>query len=159
MGKTLVAYFSATGVTKKVAEIIGSEWGADLYEILPEIPYTEKDLDWQDPQSRSSVEMEKGILPNLLETPLDLEEYDRVLLGFPIWWYVAPTIIRGFLKDHDLKGKEVLLFATSGSSDFGKTRESLSPYLNPEEIKEGPVFKKGTTEEEIIRRVKEWKAS
>lgn len=126
MSRKLVAYFSATGVTAKVAELIADAAGADVYQIQPEVPYTAVDLNWMDKTSRSSVEMnDKKIRPAMVKRNLQVEDYDVVFLGFPIWWYVAPTIINTFLENFDFAGKKIILFATSGGSGFGKTVEEL----------------------------------
>ena len=126
MSRKLVAYFSATGVTAKVAELIADAAGADVYQIQPEVPYTAADLNWMDKNSRSSVEMnDKKIRPAMVKRNLQVEDYDVVFLGFPIWWYVAPTIINTFLESFDFAGKKIILFATSGGSSFGKTVEEL----------------------------------
>ena len=126
MSRKLVAYFSATGVTAKVAELIADAAGADVYQIQPEVPYTAADLNWMDKNSRSSVEMnDKKIRPAMVKRNLQVEDYDVVFLGFPIWWYVAPTIINTFLESFNFAGKKIILFATSGGSGFGKTVEEL----------------------------------
>lgn len=126
MTKSLVAFFSATGTTKKTAELIASAANADLYEILPKIPYSASDLDWMDNHSRSSMEMkDKTYRPELADSNLSLEHYDKIFLGFPIWWYVAPTIINTFLESYDFSGKKIILFATSGGSGFGNTKKEL----------------------------------
>jgi flavodoxin len=126
MSKKLVAYFSASGVTRKTAEALAEAVSADLYEIKPEAPYTQADLNWQDKKSRSSIEMEdKAFRPAIADKNANVGAYDVVFVGFPIWWYVAPTIINTFLESYDFAGKTIILFATSGSSDFGKTAEEL----------------------------------
>lgn len=126
MANTLVAYFSASGVTKAVAETIAEVSGSDIYEIKPETPYTEADLDWRDKTSRSSVEMQNPASRPAVASKIDnMEQYDRIYVGFPIWWYVAPTIINTFLESYDFSGKTVILFATSGGSGLGKTVEKL----------------------------------
>ena len=120
MSKQLVAYFSATGTTKKAAERLAGAIGADLFEIKPAVPYTQADLDWMDKHSRSSVEMnDPKSRPAIAGMPADLGAYDTVFVGFPIWWYVAPTIISTFLESGDFSGKKVLPFATSGGSGMG----------------------------------------
>ncbi len=128
--KTLVAYFSAQGTTKKVAEEFASSTGADIFEIVPEIPYTNADIKWTNPLARCNKEKigkkdvpVKGRIENF-------EEYDRVYLGFPIWYYAAPNVINTFCKGYDWTGKSVYAFATSGGSDIGKTAEKLKPYLS-----------------------------
>lgn len=126
--KILVAYFSASGVTARTAEELAKAVGADLYEICPEVPYTRGDLDWMDKKSRSSVEMaDPSSRPRIAGEMPDLDPYDAVFVGFPIWWYVAPTIINTFLESGDFAGKKVIPFATSGGSGMGKTNEKLQP--------------------------------
>lgn len=126
MGKTLVAYFSASGVTAKVADKLADALGADIYEIRPETPYTKADLNWMDKNSRSTIEMnDKTIRPAIADQNARIDEYNTIFLGFPIWWYVAPTIINTFLESYDFSGKKIILFATSGGSRFGKTVEEL----------------------------------
>ena len=124
--KLLVAYFSASGTTAGVAKNLAQAAGADLYEIKPEVPYTKADLNWMDKKSRSSVEMnDKSSRPALADQDANIIDYDTILLGFPIWWYVAPTIISSFLESYDFSGKKIVLFATSGGSGFGKTVDGL----------------------------------
>lgn len=126
MSKKLVAYFSATGTTAKVAETLADAIGANLFEIEPAVPYTQADLDWMDKNSRSTIEMnDKKFRPAITDADAAIEEYDVIFIGFPVWWYVAPTIINTFLEKYDFSGKEIVLFATSGGSDFGKTVEEL----------------------------------
>lgn len=126
MGKTLVAYFSASGTTARVAKNLAQAAGADLYEIKPAVPYTKDDLNWMDKKSRSSVEMnDKSSRPELADKDADIAAYDTVLLGFPIWWYVAPTIVKSFLESYDFSGKKIVLFATSGGSGFGNAAAEL----------------------------------
>ena len=126
MSKKLVAYFSANGVTAKVADMLADAVGADIYEIRPEVPYSKADLIWMNKKSRSSVEMnDKSFRPAIADTDAKIDQYDTIFLGFPIWWYVAPTIINTFLESYDFAGKKIILFATSGSSGFGKTVEEL----------------------------------
>ena len=118
MKKTLVAYFSATGNTKAAAERLAKETNADLYEIAPEQPYTAADLDWTNKQSRSSLEMkDKSSRPAIKGVYENMADYDTVWIGFPVWWYTAPTIINTFIEAHDLSGKVLNVFATSGGSD------------------------------------------
>lgn len=126
MSKKLVAYFSASGVTAKVADLLADAVGADIHEIRPKVPYTKADLNWMNKKSRSSIEMnDKSIRPEIAESNVKIENYDVIFLGFPIWWYVAPTIINTFLESADFSGKKIILFATSGGSKFGKTAEEL----------------------------------
>ena len=126
MSRKLVAYFSASGVTAKVAENLSEAIGADLYEIEPEVPYTKADLNWMDKNSRSTIEMSNPASRPAISGKRDnMDEYDIVFVGFPIWWYVAPTIINTFLENYDLTGKIIIPFATSGGSDMGKTTSCL----------------------------------
>ena len=126
MSKVLVAYFSASGTTAGVAKNLAQAAGADLYEIKPEVPYTTADLNWMDKKSRSSIEMnDKSSRPALADQSANIVNYDTILLGFPIWWYVAPTIINSFLESYDFSRKKIVLFATSGGSGFGRTLAGL----------------------------------
>ena len=128
MSKTLVAYFSASGTTARVAKELAQAVGADLYEIRPAVPYTKADLNWMDKNSRSTVEMnDKSSRPALADRDANIAAHDTILLGFPIWWYVAPTIINTFLESYDFSGKKIVLFATSGGSGFGRTVAGLKP--------------------------------
>lgn len=130
MSKILVTYFSASGVTAKIAEQLSETIGADLHEIRPKVTYTQADLNWRDENARSTVEMKnKSIRPEIAEDKISIAEYDTVFVGFPIWWYVAPTIINTFLEAHDFSDKTVVIFATSGGSKFGKTAEELKVSL------------------------------
>lgn len=130
MSRKLVAYFSASGITAKAAELLADSAGADIYEIQPEVPYTTADLDWTDTKSRSTIEMQdKSFRPPLADKSVNIADYDVIFLGFPIWWYVAPTIINTFLEAYDFSGKTIVLFATSGGSDFGNTLNELKVSL------------------------------
>ncbi len=141
MSKKLVAYFSASGTTARVAKSLASAAGADLYEIKPAIEYTKADLNWQDKQSRSSVEMrDKSSRPALADTDANIADYDTVFVGFPIWWYIAPTIINTFLEAYDFSGKKIVLFATSGGSGFGKAAASLQPSAPQAKIIAGEIL-------------------
>ena len=142
MSKILVAYFSATGVTKKLAATLSECIGADLYEITPKVPYEKADLKWNDKNSRTTREMNTpGFRPEIAGEALNLTEYDTVFLGFPIWWYIAPTIINTFLEAHDFAGKTIIPFATSGGSGMGKTNENLLTSCEGAVLKEGRVWK------------------
>lgn len=124
----LVAYFSATGTTKARAEKKAQELGADTYEIKPTEAYTSADLDWKNEESRSSVEMKGDIKPEIVTGDIDISAYDTIYIGYPVWWYRAPTIINSFLASYDFAGKKIVLFATSGSTkDFGETIARLQP--------------------------------
>lgn len=148
MRKTLVAYFSASGVTKKVAEKIAAAANGDLFQIEPEIAYSEKDLNWMNKNSRSSLEMsDKDFRPAMIKKELNLSEYDSILLGFPIWWYVAPTIINTFLESYDFSGKKITLFATSGGSGFGNTVQELRNSAPDAHIVEGKIMNMASAED------------
>ncbi|MDR0896875.1 MAG: NAD(P)H-dependent oxidoreductase [Oscillospiraceae bacterium] len=123
--KTLVAYFSASGVTKAVAEALAAAAQADLFEICPETPYTQADLDWRDKQSRSSLEMADPASRPKMRQMIDIAPYDAIFVGFPIWWYTAPHVVLSFLESADFSGKMVVPFATSGSSGLGNTEADL----------------------------------
>ena len=152
MKKRLVAYFSASGTTKKVAEIIADCAKADLYEITPKVSYTKADLDWMDKKSRSSIEMnDKKFRPEVVDKEIDINAYDEIILGFPIWWYVAPTIINSFLEQYNFSGKKIILFATSGGSGFGNAVRELQPSVPDSMITEGKILKNVTKQE-----VAEW---
>ena len=154
MAKTLVAYFSATGRTAKAAELLADAMGADIHEIQPKVPYTKADLNWLNKKSRSSVEMNnKTFRPEIAESNVQIAEYDVIVLGFPIWWYVAPTIINTFLESSDFSGKKIILFATSGGSKFGKTVEELKVSVSADtEIIEGKLL----NGRQSIASVKTW---
>lgn len=152
MSKKLVAFFSASGITKKVAGMIAEEAKADLFEIEPKVPYTRADLDWMDKKSRSSVEMsDKKYRPEIMKKEIDMASYDEILLGFPIWWYVAPIIINTFLEAYNFSGKKIVLFATSGGSGFGNTVKELQPSAPDAVITEGSLLNCGTKQE-----ISEW---
>jgi len=126
MSKKLVAYFSASGTTKKAAERLAKATGADLFEIKPKVPYSSADLNWMDKKSRSSVEMsDPASRPEIAEKIPHLADYDTVFLGFPIWWYAAPRIINTFVESYDFTGKTLAPFATSGGSGMGRTVDEL----------------------------------
>ena len=148
MKKRLVAFFSASGVTGKVAEMIAEAGNCDLYEITPKVAYTRADLDWMNKKSRSSVEMsDKKIRPEIVENDPHIENYDEIILGFPIWWYVAPTIINTFLEKYNFSGKRVILFATSGGSGFGNTVRELQPSAPKAEFVEGKLLNRANKQE------------
>ncbi len=139
MGKKLVAYFSASRVTKATAERLAKAAGADIFEIKPAVPYTRADLDWTNQKSRSSVEMnDPDSRPEISERLSNMADYDVVFIGFPVWWYVAPVIINTFMESYDFSGKTLIPFATSGGSGMGKSVEILKilcPNANWEEGK------------------------
>lgn len=141
MSKRLVAYFSASGVTGKVAKMVAEAAGADLYEIRPKQLYTKADLNWMDQNARSTIEMkDKKIRPEIVDTDAKIAEYDEILIGFPIWWYVAPTIINTFLEKYDFTGKKIVLFATSCGSGLGNTVKELEPSAPGATIVEGKLL-------------------
>ena len=154
MSKKLVAYFSASGVTAKAAELLADAAGADVYQIEPAVEYTQADLNWMDKTSRSSVEMNnKKLRPAMVDTDAKIEEYDTIFLGFPIWWYVAPTIVNTFLEKYDFSGKKIILFATSGGSGFGKTVEELEVSVSGDaQVIEGKLLNGAQT----LASVSEW---
>jgi flavodoxin len=150
MSKVLVAYFSASGVTAKLAKTLAKAVNGELFEIKPETPYTTADLDWTNAKSRSSIEMnDKAFRPAVAEKVSDMGRYDTIYVGFPIWWYVAPTIINTFLEAYDLRGKTVIPFATSGSSGMGGTNRELKPSCPGAILKEGKRFRAAASEAEI----------
>lgn len=151
MSKKLVAYFSCSGVTAKAANNIAEAIGADLFEIKPEVPYTKEDLNWMDQQSRSTIEMKNpASRPAVAEKLSNMADYDVVLVGFPIWWYVAPTIINTFLESYDMSGKTIILYATSGGSGFGKTLKNLEGSCPGAVIKEGRIMNGRISKDEIL---------
>jgi len=137
-----------------VAENLAKATNGDLYEIKPLKPYTSADLDWTDKNSRSSVEMKDyNSRPEIVEDNLSVENYDTVFLGFPIWWYIAPTIVNTFLEKHDFSNKKIILFATSGGSGFGKTVQNLKPSVNNSTvIIEGDILNSNPT----VENLKQW---
>ena len=141
MSKTLVAYFSASGETARLAKTLAQAAGGDLYAIVPEQAYTSADLNWNDKHSRSSLEMnDPASRPAIAGKVPDMGGYDTVFVGFPIWWYVAPTIVKTFLESYDFSGKTVIPFATSGGSGMGKTNEKLAPSCPGAKLLHGKVF-------------------
>ena len=152
MKKELVAYFSATGTTARVAKLLSEAAGADLYEIKPAVPYTRADLNWQDTRSRSSLEMnDPASRPAFVEDGFDAAPYERIFLGFPIWWYTAPRIVQSFLESRDFSGKTIVLFATSGGSGLGHTAADLAPSCPGAVIKDGRMFRGNVSEAELKR--------
>lgn len=145
--KCLVAYFSASGVTAETAEQIASAAGADLYEIRPETPYTSADLNWMDKKSRSTVEMnDPECRPEIAGSVEDMDQYQTIFIGFPIWWYVEPRIVDTFLESYDFAGKTMIPFATSGGSGIKRAEESLKEHCPAAEWKEGKLLNGGNVE-------------
>lgn len=155
--KVLVAYFSATGVTAKVAERLAQVLVADLFEIKPVKPYTKKDLDWQNPQSRSSVEMRAGnARPEIAEKVTNMSQYDVVFVGFPIWWYREPAIIDTFIESYNFEGKTIVPFATSGVSGIGDSGGNIQKLVPEARVAVGKRFADRVSEEELQSWAKEW---
>lgn len=153
MSKKLVAYFSASGTTAKVAESLAEAIGADIFEIAPEVPYTPADLDWMDKKSRSTIEMQNPTSRPAIAAKRDhMADYDTIFLGFPIWWYVAPTIINTFLESHDLTGKTIVPFATSGGSSITNSEKRIRNLVPSAHLREGLLMNHHVSEEVL----KEW---
>ena len=145
MSKKLIAYFSASGVTADVAARLAKVAGADLFEIKPEVPYTAADLDWTNKKSRSTIEMnDPASRPAIKEKLANMSDYDVIFVGFPIWWYVAPTIINTFLESYDFAGKTVVPFATSGGSGMGKTVAVLEKVAPESNFKPGELLNRAS---------------
>ena len=148
--KKLVAYFSASGVTKSVAEKLANAIGADLYDICPAMPYTPKDLDWTSALSRSTVEMnDKSCRPKLLDTGAPVAAADMIFIGFPVWWYREPSVIDSFLEAYDFTGKKIVPFATSGGSDIGEEAPRRIAEISGAEVLPGRRFAASVTTEEL----------
>ena len=143
--KTLVAYFSATGTTEAVAKDLAEVTGGTLYEIKPEVKYTSADLDWRNKESRSSVEMaDKASRPAIIKDLKDPEKYDRIFIGFPVWWYTAPTIINSFIEAYGFEGKTVIFFATSGGSDVKAADKQFHEQYPDINWKDGKLLNEAT---------------
>ena len=146
----LVAYFSATGTTAKAAKALATAVGGELYEIKPAIPYTSADLNWMDKGSRTSVEMKDAhSRPALADNDAPVAGHDMIFLGFPVWWYVAPTILNTFLEAYDFTGKTIVLFATSGGSGLGKSAAGLRPSAPGAKIMDGRMLNGRLNEAEL----------
>lgn len=157
MSKALVAYFSASGVTAKMAEKLAKGIGADLFEIRPETQYTSADLDWQNSKSRSSVEMnDRNARPAIAEKKDNMAEYDVVFVGFPVWWYREPSIIDTFMEQYDFSGKTVVPFATSGMSGIGESGRNMNALAPGAKVVEGKRFANSVSEGELAGWAKEW---
>jgi len=150
MSKTLVAYFSTTGNTAKLAETLASAVGSDLHEIQPKQPYTSADLDWTDNKSRCFIEMhDKSFRPEILGKVDNMQQYDTIYIGFPIWWAVAPTIVNTFLEQYNLEGKTIIPFATSGSSGMEKVNADLQNSCKGAILKDGKRFSPNASAQEL----------
>ena len=157
MSKVLVAYFSSTVTTGVAATGLAKAIGADTYEIVPEVPYTNDDLNWRNEQSRSSVEMKdkKNFRPAIGSAPVEnIQQYDKIFVAYPIWWYTSPSIINTFLESYDLSGKDIVLFATSGSTGFCSSVEDLEGSAPGAHITEGAMLN-GITSEDEFKKVAE----
>lgn len=156
MSKKLFAYFSASGVTASLAKNLAAAIGADLFEIEPVIRYGKADLDWTNKNSRSSVEMnDKLSRPAVAKKLGNMSEYDEVFVGFPIWWYIAPTIVNTFLEGYDLAGKTIIPFATSGGSGMGETNEYLANSCKGAKLVEGKVLRRNACADELKKWAEE----
>lgn len=152
MSKTLVAYFSASGVTAGVAEKLAQAAGAQIYEIKPEVPYTDADLDWQNKKSRSSIEMDdKSCRPQIADQSADVAGAEIVYIGFPVWWYREPSIIDTFLEAYDFGGKKIVPFCTSGGSGIGNTAKRMQEIVRNGVVLEGKRFSSNVSVDELKR--------
>ena len=150
MSKSLVAFFSASGATKGVAERLAEATSSDLFEIVPERPYTKSDLDWRDGNSRSSVEMkDRSSRPAVASRLENMSDFHTIFIGFPIWWYREPSIIDTFLESYDFSGRTIIPFATSGGSGMGDVRENIKAIAKGSNVIEGKRFSPSVTEGEL----------
>ena len=157
MSKVLVAYFSASGVTKKLASTLAEASGGDLFEIVPAEPYTKSDLNWMNPKSRSSVEMkDRSSRPAIASKIDDISSYDAVFVGFPVWWYREPSIIDTFAGQYDFTGKTIIPFATSGSSGIGSSGENIAAIAKGAKVVPGERFKASTSADELRSWASRW---
>ena len=153
MADSLVAYFSASGTTKKLAENLADSIGADLFEIVPKQPYTRSDLNWINPKSRSSLEMkDRSARPDIASHVEDMDKYDVIFIGFPIWWYREPSIIDTFAQSYDFTGKKIVPFATSGTSGIGDSGKNIADIAKGADVEEGLRFKARASKDEL----REW---
>lgn len=158
MSKNITVCFSASGVTKRAAQLIADTLNTELIEITPKTAYTKEDLNWRDKNSRSTLEMsDKSSRPEITNEKVDLSGVDTVFLGFPVWWYIAPTIVNTFLEANDLSGKRIVLFATSGGSDFGKTVQFLKNSVASDTvISEGRVFSGRFEDNDVVEFARQY---
>ena len=157
MSKALVAYFSASGVTAKLAARLADGIGADLFEIVPEIPYSKADLNWMNKKSRSSVEMnDRNCRPAISSVVDNMAQYDVVFVGFPVWWYREPSIIDTFMEAYDFSGKTIVPFATSGTSGIGDSGENMQKLAKGANVLPGKRFKNNVSVEELKSWAGEW---
>lgn len=156
MGKILVAYFSASGVTKGVAEKLAKSANAELFEIIPKHPYTKEDLNWKDKQSRSSVEMnDRSCRPEISSNISDISQYDFVFIGFPVWWYREPSIIDTFMEAYDFSGKTIIPFCTSGGSPLGEAVRNIQSLAKGANVLNGRKFSSEVSENELKKWIDE----
>ena len=153
--KILVAYFSATGNTRRVAQNLAKAVEADIYEIKPAKPYSDTDLDWTNKSSRSSIEMaDHSSRPKMIKDDFSVKDYETIYLGFPIWWYIAPTRVNTFLEKHDFSNKKIILFATSGGSGLGKSIDNIKTSVSDStKVINGKVFNTNISVEELKKWV------
>lgn len=157
MSKILVAYFSASGITKNMAEKLSEAVGADLFEIKPETPYTEADLNWQNSKSRSSIEMnDRNCRPVISEKLNNMNQYNVVFVGFPVWWYREPSIIDTFMEEYDFTGKTVVPFATSGMSPIGDSGKNMQAIAPDAKVVAGKRFSNNVSAGELKKWASEW---
>ena len=157
MSKALVAYFSASGVTAKLAARLADGIGADLFEIVPEIPYSKADLNWMNKKSRSSVEMnDRNCRPAISSVVDNMAQYDVVFVGFPVWWYREPSIIDTFMEAYDFSGKTIVPFATSGTSGIGDSGENMQKLAKGANVLPGKRFNNNVSVEELKGWAGEW---
>ena len=157
ISKVLVAFFSASGVTKGLAENMAKVVGGDLFEIVPEEIYTDADLNWQDKNSRSSVEMnDRNARPAIKSVVEDMSQYTHVFVGFPVWWYREPSIIDTFMEAYSFDGKTVIPFATSGGSGMGDSSKNMQELAKGAKVVQGKKFSSGASEEELKAWAQEW---
>jgi len=157
MAKALVAYFSASGVTRKLSENLAGAIGADLFEIVPETLYTDDDLNWRDKNSRSSVEMnDRSCRPAIASKVENMDQYDVVFIGFPVWWYREPSIIDTFAESYDFGGKTIVPFATSGTSGIGESGKNIGELARDAHVFDGKRFKANASAEELKDWASEW---
>lgn len=150
--KILVAYFSATGVTAGVAKTLAEAVNAERYEIRPEVPYTRADLNWMDEKSRSTIEMsDPASRPAIAGQDVNMDAYDVIFVGFPIWWFIAPRIINTFLEHYDLSGKTIVPFATSGGSGMGETNQNLQSSCVGATLLPGRIFKSDVSKDALVQ--------
>ena len=157
MSKTLVAYFSASGTTAKIAQKLAEAIGADLFEVKPEKPYTSADLNWQNKNSRSSVEMnDRSSRPAIGVKVADMAQYSVVFVGFPVWWYREPSIIDTFMESYDFAGKTVITFATSGGSGLGDSAANMQKLAKGAKVVNGKRFSGSASADEIKAWASQW---